>query len=162
CRRQSRPGPPREMVAAHPAPLFSRSDRRDQAGHARDADDRRTRFCAARAEFETRPTLYSQRHRSQSPAFVAGLSRNRLASRIYRRTISTDLWPVCFIMVRSSAPPIAAAVPSPDRSEWAENSRGRFPITRKAFFTTSATVWAVSLRCRGVSCFVIARKTGPS
>jgi hypothetical protein len=44
------------------------------------------------------------------PNFPAEFSRNKLPSRIYRRTICTDRCPVWFMMLRSDAPAIAARV----------------------------------------------------
>ena len=51
--------------------------------------------------------------RSQSPSFAAALSRNKSPSRMYRRTILVDWCPVCFMMARSEALAIAAAVAKP-------------------------------------------------
>jgi hypothetical protein len=45
-----------------------------------------------------------------SPTFAAAFSRNKLESRIYRRTIALDRCPVCSMMLRSLAPAIAAEV----------------------------------------------------
>ena len=50
-----------------------------------------------------------------SPTFAAAFSRNKLESRIYRRTIALDRCPVCAIMLRSLAPAIAAEVARPAR-----------------------------------------------
>ena len=51
------------------------------------------------------------------PSFPALFSRNKLPSRMYRRTICTDLWPVCLMIERSDAPAIAAVVACPARNE---------------------------------------------
>ena len=48
-----------------------------------------------------------------SPSFPALFSRNKLPSRIYRRTICTERWPVCFMIDLSDAPVIAALVACP-------------------------------------------------
>ena len=34
------------------------------------------------------------------------------------RPTRSDWWPVCFMMLRSEAPPTAAEVARPERSEW--------------------------------------------
>jgi hypothetical protein len=54
---------------------------------------------------------------SLQPQLAALLSRNKLPSRMYRRTICTLRCPVWFIIDRSDAPAIAAAVACPARSE---------------------------------------------
>jgi hypothetical protein len=48
-----------------------------------------------------------------SPSFPALFSRNKLPSRMYRRTICTDRCPVWFMMERSLASAIAALVACP-------------------------------------------------
>lgn len=77
--------------------------------------------------------------RDYRPSFPAEFSRNKLPSRMYRRTICTLRWPVRFIIERSVAPAIAAAVAYPARSEWPAYLAGSSPARSASFLTTLAT-----------------------
>ena len=67
------------------------------------------------------------------PSLPAGFSLNNSPSRMWRLTISTDLWAVCRMIARLLAPLRAACVASPLRS----------PVALHQRFTTSATTRGV-------------------
>ena len=73
------------------------------------------------------------------PSFPALFSRNKLPSRIYRRTICTNRCPVWFMIDRSDAPAIAALVACPARRNAPHTSRRPGPARLASFFTTRAT-----------------------
>ena len=64
---------------------------------------------------------------------------------MYLLTIAVDRCPVCFMMARSDAPPIAAAVASPDLRLCPANSAGSLPAACAARFTINATARSESL-----------------
>jgi hypothetical protein len=62
--------------------------------------------------------------RGYSPLRAAALSWKRLPRRMYLRTCFKERWRVCSMMERSEAPPSAAEVASPERSECPEKRAG--------------------------------------
>src|SRR5262245_61072459 len=70
-------------------------------------------------------------------AFDAGLSSS-LPAWTYRLATSAFLCPVCCMIKARSAPPRAAEVANPLRSEWPAKRAGSSPMRRAAFFTISA------------------------
>ena len=96
------------------------------------------------------------------PSLPALSSRNKLPSRIYRRTIWTDRCPVCFMIDRSEAPAIAAAVACPALREWPAYLAGSRPARAASFFVTRATSIPLSRRTCTCPCRLIDRNSGPA
>ena len=76
---------------------------------------------------------------SYNPNLPALFSRNKLPSRIYRRTICMLRCPVWFMIERSDAPAIAALVACPARSECPAYFPESSPSRCASFLTTGAT-----------------------
>src|SRR3984893_2908978 len=96
-----------------------------------------------------------------SPNLPALFSRNKLPSRIYRRTICTLRCPVWFIIDRSEAPAIAALVACPARRECPAYLAASSPARSASFFTTRATSIPDNLPGCTRPCLLIDRNSGP-
>src|SRR5690606_2982957 len=117
--------------------------------------------CPQRVQEGTKKGVHICGH-PYSPIPAAALSRNMFPSRMYRRTIMTDLCPVWAMMARSLFPAAAALVARPARREWPANFDGSYPAAAAQRLTIRATALSDSRLLAICPCLLIGRKMGPA